>query len=118
MQEEKKYKADDELNKYLIEFWNNHNYESKFACGIEGGIPSGKDGKLSPQQVHYRELRDAILRGKSVQDSEGKDKYVPVEQDDKWMKEINNDIFLNQLDDKVRSSVDSEQMTSMDTGFI
>lgn len=118
VQEEKKYKADDELNKYLIEFWNNHNYESKFACGIEGGIPSGKDGKLSPQQVHYRELRDAILRGKAVQDSEGKDKYVPVEQDEKWMKEINNDIFLNQLYNKVRSSVDSEQMTSTDTGFI
>ena len=118
VQEEKKYKADDELNKYLIEFWNNHNYESKFACGIEGGIPSGKDGKLSPQQVHYRELRDAILRGKSVQDSEGKDKYVPVEQDEKWMKEIRNDIFLNQLYNKVRGSVDSEQMTSTDTGFI
>lgn len=118
VQEEKKYKADDELNKYLIEFWNNHNYESKFACGIEGGIPSGKDGKLSPQQVHYRELRDAILRGKAVQDSEGKDKYVPVEQDEKWMKEIRNDIFLNQLYNKVRSSVDSEQMTSTDTGFI
>ena len=118
VQEEKKYKADDELNKYLIEFWNNHNYESKFACGIEGGIPSGKDGKLSPQQVHYRELRDAILRGKAVQDSEGKDKYVPVEQDEKWMKEIRNDIFLNQLYNKVRGSVDSEQMTSTDTGFI
>lgn len=118
VQEEKKYKADDELNKYLIEFWNNHNYESKFACGIEGGIPSGMDGKLSPQQVHYRELRDAILRGKAVQDSEGKDKYVPVEQDEKWMKEIRNDIFLNQLYNKVRSSVDSEQMTSTDTGFI
>ena len=118
VQEEKKYKADDELNKYLIEFWNNHNYESKFACGIEGGIPSGKDGKLSPQQAHYRELRDAILRGKAVQDSEGKDKYVPVEQDEKWMKEIRNDIFLNQLYTKVRSSVDSEQMTSTDTGFI
>ena len=118
VQEEKKYKADDELNKYLIEFWNNHNYESKFACGIEGGIPSGKDGKLSPQQVHYRELRDAILRGKAVQDSEGKDKYVPVKQDEKWMKEIRNDIFLNQLYTKVRSSVDSEQMTSTDTGFI
>lgn len=118
VQEEKKYKADDELNKYLIEFWNNHNYESKFACGIDGGIPSGKDGKLSPQQVHYRELRDAILRGKAVQDSEGKDKYVPVEQDEKWMKEIRNDIFLNQLYNKVRGSVDSEQMTSTDTGFI
>lgn len=118
VQEEKKFKADDELNKYLIEFWNNHNYESKFDCGIEGGIPSGKDGKLSPQQVHYRELRDAILRGKAVQDSEGKDKYVPVEQDEKWMKEIRNDIFLNQLYNKVRSSVDSEQMTSTDTGFI
>ena len=118
VQEEKKYKADDELNRYLIEFWNNHNYESKFACGIEGGIPSGKDGKLSPQQVHYRELRDAILRGKAVQDSEGKDKYVPVEQDEKWMKEIRNDIFLNQLYNKVRGSVDSEQMTSTDTGFI
>lgn len=118
VQEEKKYKADDELNKYLIEFWNNHNYESKFACGIEGGIPSGKDGKLSPQQVHYRKLRDAILRGKAVQDSEGKDKYVPVEQDDKWMTEIRNDIFLKQLYNKVRSSVDSEQMTSTDTGFI
>lgn len=118
VQEEKKYKADDELNKYLIEFWNNHNYESKFDCGIEGGIPSGKDGKLSPQQVHYRELRDAILRGKAVQDSEGKDKYVPVEHDEKWMKEIRNDIFLNQLYNKVRGSVDSEQMTSTDTGFI
>lgn len=118
VQEEKKYKADDELNKYLIEFWNNHNYESKFACGIEGGIPSGKNGKLSPQQVHYRELRDAILRGKAVQNSEGKDKYVPVEQDEKWMKEIRNDIFLNQLYNKVRGSVDSEQMTSTDTGFI
>ena len=118
VQEEKKYNADDKLNNYLIEFWNNHNYESKFDCGIEGGIPSGKDGKLSPQQVHYRELRDAILRGKAVQDSEGKDKYVPVEQDEKWMKEINNDIFLNQLYNKVRGSVDSEQMTSTDTGFI
>lgn len=94
------------INPRLVEFWEAHKNEKDFPCGIKGGIPSGKGKGLSPQQVHYKELRDAIFTEK------GLEKNVA------WMREIMADEFLSQVYGKVRNRVSDGQMTNGDKKFI
>jgi hypothetical protein len=82
----------EEVLEPLRKLWEDHKNENDFACGIEGGIPSGQNGTLSPQQVEYRALRNAIFMDKDL------------EVDDERMDKILADDFLKQVYHAVRGS--------------
>ena len=110
-QEEKDYSGKDKKGNILVvpaealDFWNAHNYESLFPCGIEGGIPSSDgNGHLSQQQRDYRALRDKIFDNAELTKEE--------------QKQIDNDLFLSQVQRKVQRRVGTQQMTKNDKGFI
>ncbi len=134
----KEKKESTPVSTFLAEFWNDHYEKAReyegygmvagkdFACGIEGGIASS-DGKgnLSEDQMHYRELRDAIFMGVKVQtgtDKKGKPTYKNVnveEYSEQWFNEIMNDEFLSQVYARVRESMgENGRMASQDTKSI
>ncbi len=100
VQEEKHFT--DKVPEAVIDFWEKHNYQDQFACGIEGGIASGENGSLSESQLHYRELRAAIFRGEAAE----------------HMDEIMADAFLSQVYSNVQAMVDNQLMTSGDNTYI
>jgi len=86
----------------LVDFWESHKNESDYACGL-GTIPSGRDGVLSDEQKEYKRLRDAILLGEELAEEE--------------QRIIDNDVFLSQVQRKVREN-DLNEMTNGDTKFV
>lgn len=136
MQEEKRIKLEseckeDEKNAWkvsnaLVDFWEAHNYEKKYRCGI-GYIESGKDGRLSEGQAEYRKLRECILKGvaEEVWDAKGKKyktKYFNVSGYPELMKKILADEFLSQAYYKINedpvTKVPGGLMTSEDCKYI
>ena len=127
VQEEKEaVQENNPINSFLLDFWRRHNYEDRFKCGIKGGIPIPAEGdnKLTPEQEHYRELRNAIFLGIKVdsgkRDKNGNIKYktVSVRENKAWLKEIMADEFLSQVLRKVEETVESGFMTKGDCSFI
>ena len=111
VQEEKR---PEKVSEGLQKFWNDHALpEDKYPCGIPG-LKAGDNGVISEDQHKYKAVRDAIFVG--VKDEAGK--TVPVENVPEYMDIINNDIFLKQVYDYVRTKVDEQSMTSTDCGFI
>ena len=122
VQEEKKYTEKSNVPSDVQSFWESHNYNDKFRSGI-GTIESGRmvtseDGKtylrLSEAQLHYRELRNALLEHNSY---DANDKFWAEHQD--WLQEIEADEFLSQVRKKVKAVNDlGETMTSGDTNYV
>lgn len=108
MQEEKNY-AKSEKGKYppvparVVDIWESHKNETDWVSGI-GAIESGRDGKVSPTQLQYRALREAIFDG-----SIWKDKTK--------LAQAQNDEFLSQVIRKMKER-GLESMTSADNDFI
>ena len=136
MQEEKRIKLEseckeDEKNAWkvsnaLVDFWEAHNYEKKYRCGI-GHIESGKDGRLSEGQAEYRKLRECILKGVAeevwdAKDKKYKTKYFNVSGYPELMKKILADEFLSQAYYKINedpvTKVPGGLMTSEDCKYI
>lgn len=126
-QEEKKYGADDNIPQEVTDYWESHNYEDKYKSGI-GIIPSGK-GKLSAQQIHYRELKEAMLLHNTLilkkPKSQVRSKKDTADYDfwtghKDWLDEIQNDEFLSLGLAKVQDTVNvlGESMTKGDTEYI
>jgi len=102
-----KGKLKHKVTQAVRDFWNSHTYEGEFRSGI-GHIPNGdrKDG-LSRQQLHYRELRDAIFDG-TIDNEDKKD----------WKRRVERDEFLSQVYRQVTTRVDDGKMTEKDKEFI
>ena len=63
--------------------WQSHNYESKYKCGIEGGVKSDNPKGLTKTQKQYKALRDKIILRENLTEEE--------------MTIISNDEFLSQV---------------------
>jgi hypothetical protein len=122
VQEEKKYTEKSNVPSDVQSFWESHNYNDKFRSGIgtieSGRMVTGEDGKtylrLSDAQLHYRELRNALLEHNSY---DANDKFWAEHQD--WLQEIEADEFLSQVRKKVKAVNDlGETMTSGDTSYV
>ena len=100
VQEEKEPK-DGVVSAELAAFWEAHrtDYPSAF------NIPSGRNGRLSQEQIDYRNLRDAIFDGR-------------VEGNQQFMDAIARDEFLSQVYRKVKERVSEGKMTGGDKQFI
>lgn len=102
-----KGKLKHKVTQSVRDFWNSHTYEGEFRSGI-GHVPNGdrKEG-LSKQQLHYRELRDAIFDG-TIDNEDKKD----------WKRQVERDEFLSQVYRQVTTRVDDGKMTEKDKEFI
>lgn len=130
MQEEKDYSKEGAIPDKLTKFWKNHNYEGRKEDGLfpAGFTVESGEGQLSPSQIKYRKMRDAILYGiedrqpTGEYDKDGKPKYkvvatysldnVPKGFDggiyDNWREEVMADEFLKQVYGTVRDRVQGE----------
>lgn len=100
--------------------WRSHDYSDRFVNndGTKANIAI-EDGTLSADQLHYRELRDAIFMHSNAESAKDTDKaFWAVHQD--WLAEIKNDIFLNQAYESVTNGPGrfGVAMTTADCGFI
>ena len=127
VQEEKTYGADEDVPQEVTDFWESHNYGGKYRSGI-GEIPSGK-GKLSPQQIHYRELKGALMLHNSlvldrpaseIRSKADREDYKFWTEHRDWLDEIKNDEFLSLALAKVQDTVNvhGASMTKGDTEFV
>nr|CAI9751833.1 DarB-like antirestriction [Caudoviricetes sp.] len=127
VQEEKTYGADEAVPQEVTDFWEKHNYGDKYKSGI-GEIPSGK-GKLSAEQLHYRELKNALLMHNSlildkpkseIRSKKDLEDYKFWSEHKDWLEEIKNDEFLSLALDKVQRTVNvhGASMTKGDTEFV
>ena len=127
IQEEKTYGADDAVPQEMTDFWESHNFGDKYKSGI-GEIPSG-NGKLSEEQLHYRELKNAILTHNSLlldkpkREIRSKSDVADYEfwnEHRDWLEEIKNDEFLSLVLDKVQKTVNAlgANMTKGDTEYV
>lgn len=133
-QEEKMYKEKKETDKAeegeeedsnnvtesTTALWRSHDYSDRFVNndGTKANIAI-EDGTLSADQLHYRELRDAIFMHSNAESAGSKDKAFWAEHQD-WLAEIKNDIFLNQAYESVTNGPGrfGIAMTTDDCGFI
>ena len=70
--------------------WQSHNYESKYKCGIEGGVKSDNPKGLTKTQKQYKALRDKIILRENLTEEE--------------MTIISNDEFLSQVYNQITDS--------------
>lgn len=100
--------------------WQSHDYSEKFLNrdGTQAKIELA-DGQLSVDQLHYRELRDAVLTHSTAESAGEKDKAFWAEHQD-WLTEIKNDIFLNQVLESIANGPGKFgiAMTTEDCGFV
>lgn len=133
-QEEKMYKEKKETDKAeegeeedsnnvtesTTALWRSHDYSDRFVNndGTKANIAI-EDGTLSADQLHYRELRDAIFMHSNAESAKDTDKAFWAEHQD-WLTEIKNDIFLNQTYESVTNGPGrfGIAMIKDDCGFI
>ena len=109
-----------EIPESTTQLWQTHDYSEKF-LNRDGTQPKIElaDGQLSADQLHYRELRDAVLMHSNAENAGEKDKAFWAEHQD-WLAEIKNDIFLNQVLESVTNGPGrfGIAMTTEDCGFV
>ena len=109
-----------EIPESTTQLWQSHDYSEKF-LNRDGTQPKIElaDGQLSADQLHYRELRDAVLMYSNAENASEKDKAFWTEHQD-WLAEIKNDIFLNQVLESVTNGPGrfGIAMTTEDCGFV